>query len=144
MRKTERKLKIEKTGRAKQAEKIKTPSILKFFPKLSHEKKKETVNLEGNTNSVGRKVLGSGGVVGNGMDNANQRDIGAQAMGVSQKNTDCGANQFFTKNNTEQQRLVVQQKIIGRDTELCDTGCVGQPVTGLERDNECTEQLSAE
>ena len=107
VRKTERKLDMEKSGGRKQPKKMKTPSIRKFFSKLSHENKKETVNLERSTNSVGNN---RGGLVGNGMDNAKQRDTEAQFVYVSRDNTGCGERRHSSKNNTEQQHVLQQKK----------------------------------
>ena len=134
---------MEKNKERRQTKKLKTPSIKKFFSKLGHEDKKETVNLERGNNFVGKNIVGVGRLVDNGVSNAKQRDIEAQVVNVSRENTVYGERRHTSKDNMEQQH-VVQQKKIGRDTEIYDAGCVGQPVTGLERSNECTEQLPAE
>ena len=134
---------MEKNKERRQTKKLKTPSIKKFFSKLGHEDKKETVNLERGNNFVGKNIVGVGRLVGNGMNNAKQRDIEAQVVNVSLENTVYGERRQTSKDNIEQQHVVQQEKL-GRDTEIYDAGCVGQPVTSLERSNDCTEQLPAE
>ena len=128
---------VEEHGR-KEKKKTKTPSILKFFPRTSHETRKNTTGIPvKECILVGEKLVGNIGVVGIGENNVRQQDPMAKACLAY------GRGSRHSSKGEKQQQHAVRQ-IAGRGTEVFHAGSTGQDRTGLEGNIERTEQLSTD